>query len=534
MEKFNILNHTISFEEGIVEYIKIRQMQYSYKVNFVSRYYSTPRKNITTIEEFVTYVQDLYNNGFSQEFMKLSEELVNLYIKYNIYDVSKELIQAQNSRYLTAHLVKLNPIFDEIKEFISQVQQNISDMEGKWQNIVNEAVPGHYFNMYSSSYTDLLLNDYFNHKEEKRVEKKRNRLYTENASKTVNDYLTQIIPLYYEYIDTIQQIIYEDVIEAINSIYENCALDLVARRKISPFSQYTNSLKSESILANIDKITDKKVIEEQLVNLLQIDPLNIDIHPKVIEFITYNDIPEYAKLIKFLELQNAIFYMYADNYSKKEPKNKELNDKYLNILKLLKNNFDIDSLISTEFATLNYTDKFFIDSVKTTKIFFECLKNIFGNDNKKINEHEQSMFITAIKEASQKTNLVYDGSITYLDYDYLCEFWKKAENKRNFANKSKEITSTVSIGIIEWIKNHIKLIITIIITIIIFSAIKDSDNSTNKVNNKSSTENSFYTMPTENNVDNGIMDRVITYNDLDEYERNLNDTIDYCDPFQSY
>ena len=39
------------------------------------------------------------------------------------------------------------------------------------------------------------------------------------------------------------------------------------------------------------------------------------------------------------------------------------------------------------------------------------------------------MFMTAIKEASKGTNLVYDRSITRLDYNYLCEFWEKTRKQ---------------------------------------------------------------------------------------------------------
>ena len=227
-------------------------------------------------------------------------------------------------------------------------------------------------------------------------------------------------------------------------------------------------MKSNAILDNINKITSKEVIETQLINLLQIDSFNIDIHFKIVEYITYNDIPEYVELIKFLKLQNLIFYMYADNYSRGERKDEELNNKYLTILKSMKDNFDLEELFSNGISTLNYTHDFFIDSVKAAKIYFECLKHIFGIDNKIINEKEQSMFIKAIKEASKGTNLIYDGSINRLDYDYLCEFWKKAEKQHNNTIKRKEIVQKSYKASVSWGERHIKLIIFIIIICIIY------------------------------------------------------------------
>ena len=72
MKTFEILNYTISFDEGIIDYIKIMQEANSYKKNFNDRYMARPQKNIASLEDFALLVQDLYKNGFSQEYMKLS------------------------------------------------------------------------------------------------------------------------------------------------------------------------------------------------------------------------------------------------------------------------------------------------------------------------------------------------------------------------------------------------------------------------------------------------------------------------------
>lgn len=466
MKTFKIFNNTISFDEGIIDYIQIMKEAQSYKLNFNNRYIVRPKKSITSVEDFALYVQELYNNGFSLEFMKLSEELVNIYVKYGIYDMSKEMIQAKNTRVLTAHLEKLNPILDEITTFVSQVNQGVVDIEAKWQSIVDEAVPGLYFNMYSSSYTDLLLNDYFNHKEEKRVAKKRQRLYAENANKTVNDYLRQIIPLCEEYIRKIEIIIYEDIITSIDTMYKNCAMDLVSKGKITSFIPYIGSYKTNAVIDNLNKITDEAIIEEQIVNLLQTDVFNPYTHTKVIEYLKSNDMSEYAELIKFLKLQDDIFCNYCEERVKG---NHELSNKYLNVLKSIVDTFDIENLLNGLLNPLcNYSEDTFLDNIKLTKKFFEYFKEVFGTDNKIINEKEQKMFITAIKEASIGTNLTYDGSIMHLDYDHLCEFWEKARNQHNSTIKRQEITQDISNSFANWARNHIKGILIIIIIIIIY------------------------------------------------------------------
>lgn len=466
MKTFKIFNHTISFDDGLVDYIEIMQEAHLYKCKFHERYMPKSQKKVASTEEFALYVQELFENGFSEEFIKASEEIVNLYIKYGIYDMSKELVQTKNLHSLSVHVEKMKPIMKEIEVFASQVKQGVVNIEEKWQNIVNEAVPGHYFDVYSSSFSDILLNDYFNHKEERRVEKKRQRLYTENASKTMNDYLSQIIPLCQEYINQMQNLIYEDVMLAIDNMYKNCAMDLYSKGKISSFTQYTDSVKSDAILDNISKITSNEVIEEQLANLLQKDSFNPLVHLKIVEYITDNDINQYSEIIKFLKLESIIFYFYVEEYAKGQQQNRVLSDNCLIILKSVKDTLNM-GIISQDGSSFYYTDDTFKEVISSTKIYFECLKNIFGVDNKFINEKEQDMFMTAIKEATKGTNLVYDRSFTHVDYNYLCEFWEKAKKQRNSTVKRQEITQDISNSFFNWIKKHILLTLMIIIAIIL-------------------------------------------------------------------
>ena len=78
MKTFKIFNNTISFDEGIIDYIQIMKEAQSYKLNFNNRYIVRPKKSITSVEDFALYVQELYNNGFSLEFMKLSASIMKI------------------------------------------------------------------------------------------------------------------------------------------------------------------------------------------------------------------------------------------------------------------------------------------------------------------------------------------------------------------------------------------------------------------------------------------------------------------------
>lgn len=538
MKTFKILNHTLDFDEGVIDYVKIMQDANSYKLKFNDRYMARPKKNINSLEEFVLYVQELYNNGFSQEYMKLSEELVNLYIKYGIYDMPKDMIQALNVSSLNRHLKNLEPILDEITTFSTQVKQGFDDIETKWEYYVNDAIQGHYFDVYSSSYSDILLNDYFNHKEEKRVEKKRQQLYNENVGKTKNDYISQIIPLCYEYINKIEQLIYNDVMQTIDAMYKKCAMDLVAKAKIKPFGDYTNSLKSNAILDNINKIDNKEIKKEQLVNALQMDILNPLVHLKIIEYITDEDIQSYIELVKFFKLENMIFYFYFENCANGEQKNILINKNCLTILKSVKDTLNMGIITKEINNTFIYTDDTFAETIFATKIYFECLKNIFGTDDKFINEKEQNMFIVAIKEASKGTNLVYDRSISHLDYNYLCEFWEKARNQRNATIKRQEITQNISNSFANWVKKHIKSIIIFIIIIAFFHWIsKDTDNTNNTNNtNKQVVNYDTYIQNTtnSNHSKNTSDDYTITTDDLQLYQKNNSYVPGKTNPFASY
>ena len=235
--------------------------------------------------------------------------------------------------------------------------------------------------------------------------------------------------------------------------------------------------------------------EEQIVNALQMDILSPIVHLKIIEYITDKDISSYIELVKFFNLENMIFYFYVENVAKGEQQNTLINNNCLTILKSVKDTLNM-GIITKEINTFSYTDDTFAETVMATKIYFECLKNIFGTDDKFINEKEQSIFITAIKEASKGTNLVYDRSITRLDYNYLCEFWDKARKQRNATIKRQEITQDISNSFANWIRTHIKGIIIFIIIIAIFHfATKNSDDK--KTNNSSTTSAVQNTQVTE-------------------------------------
>src|SRR5699024_5473869 len=100
-------------------------------------------------------------------------------------------------------------------------------------NNVNEAVQGHYFDVYSPYYSDIVMNDWFNNKEKSRVEKKRETLYKQEVSKSFNEIDERF--LYRAKFE--QEKYYKEIRQCIENLilpmYEDCINDLVSRGKIS-------------------------------------------------------------------------------------------------------------------------------------------------------------------------------------------------------------------------------------------------------------------------------------------------------------
>ena len=80
MKTFKILNHTVSFEDGIINYIDIIQQGQSYIMNFDDRYRKIPQKQINTMEDFGLYVNEL-SDYVPKEYIKISEEHMKMLSK---------------------------------------------------------------------------------------------------------------------------------------------------------------------------------------------------------------------------------------------------------------------------------------------------------------------------------------------------------------------------------------------------------------------------------------------------------------------
>lgn len=531
MKTFKIFNNTVSFDEDLAIYKNIMDKAINYRTEFLIRYLGIELVELKSYSDFFVFQEYMYNY-FIEEVSKLTKSILQIYIDYKIYDMTSDLVQQRNITKINNEL----KIFNEMNYFAKNLNDAVSESKLNIQEVtannVNEAVQGHYFDVYSPYYSDIVMNDWFNNREKNRVEKKREALYKQEVSKSFN----QIDERFLNRAKFEQKKYYKEIRQCIENLiipmYEDCIKDLATRGKISD-NIYENlqTSKALAINENIDMIKDKEELEKQLMICLQLDPYVREIHAKIINYISDNDIEEYIRLIKFLNVaEDDILIIYLLDYN-----NHIENTKCLTILKKLTDNMNIDRIVSGLLCRNEYTPESFQFDISYTEKCFKALKTIWGTDNKLINTLEQELFTSIIKMISNGSNLVYDGSLNFPDYNKLYEFFLKAQKQY----KTKEIEQKVAISIGEWIGKHIKgIIIFIIILAIFYFASKDSKDT--KTNNSSATgvvqntqateqkkDDTYYTTPNYNS------DTTISEDDLFNYKQNSEYVPGKVNPFSN-
>lgn len=532
MKTFKILNHTISFDEDLANYKDIMNKAIDYRTNFLIRYLGLELIELKSYSDFFVFQEYMYNY-FIEEVSNLTKSILQIYVDYKIYDMTSELIQQRNSDKITSAQKVFNTMNYFAKNLYNAVAEEKSSIQESTANNVNEAIQGHYFDVYSPYYSDIVMNEWFNNREKNRVEKKREQLYKQEVSKSFNQlderFLTRAKFEQKKYYKEIRQCI-ENLIPP---MYEDCIKDLATRGKISNgIYENLQTSKALAINENINLIKNKDELEQQLILALQLDPCICETHIKIIEYISDDDMQEYIELIKFLKLaEYEIFKIYLNDNN---------NSKCLSILKKLTNSINIDRIVGGLLCRNEFTLEGLQIDIKYTEQCFKTIKDIFGVENSYINQIEQDFFELLIKRISSGTNLVYDRSISRLDYNYLYEFWDKARKQHNATIERQEIIQDISNSFANWIKNHIKgIIIFIIILAIFYFASKDSDDtktknsSTNFVQNTQAIENKkddtyYYTMP---NYDS---DTTINEDDLFDYKKNSEYVPGKSNPFAAY
>ena len=514
MKNFKIFNNVVSFDEDLVNYKNIMDKAIDYRTDFLIRYLGIELVELKSYYDFFVFQEYMYNY-FIEEVSNLTKSILQIYVDYKIYDMTSELVQQRNISKINTEL----KIFNEMNYFAKNLNDAVSESKSNIQEVtannVNEAVQGHYFDVYSPYYSDIVMNDWFNNREKNRVEKKREALYKQEVSKSFN----QIDERFLNRARFEQEKYYKEIRQSIENLiipmYEDCIKDLATRGKISNgIYENLQTPKALAINENINLIRNKEELEKQLTIALQLDPYVRETHTKIINYISVNDIEEYIELIKFLNVaEDDIFVIYLLDYN-----NHIENTKCLSILKKLTDNMNIDRMVSGLLCRNEYTPESFQLDISYTEKCFKALKNIWGTENSVINKLEKETFMSMIKMISAGSNLVYDGSINFLDYQKLYELFLKREKQY----KVKEAEPKVAISIGTWIGKHIKGIIIFIIIIAIFYFVNrdktnTSSDNTQVVDYDSYVQNTFNpnhnknTQATEDNNDYIIQETLPNY-----------------------
>lgn len=470
MKTFKILNHTVSFDEDLANYKDIMNKAIDYRTEFLIRYLGLELIELKSYSDFFLFQESMYDY-FIEEVSSLTKSILQIYVDYKIYDMTSELILQRNSNKIASAQEIFNTMNYFVKNLYDAVTEEKSSIQEETANNINEAIHGHYFDVYSPYYSDIVMNEWFNNREKNRVEKKREQLYKQEVSKSFNQlderFLTRAKFEQKKYYKELRQCI-ENLIQP---MYEDCINDLVTRGKISNgIYENLQTSKALAINENINLIKNKNELEQQLILALKLDPYICETHIKIIEYISDDDMQEYIELIKFLKLaEYEIFKIYLSDNN---------NSKCLSILKKLTNYLNVDRILGGLLCRNEFTLEGLQVDIKYTEQCFKTIKDVFGVENSYINNMEQDFFLLLIKRISSGTNLVYDGSISHLDYNYLYEFWDKARKQHNATIAKKEVIQNISSSFANWITNHIKgIIIFIIIVVIFYFASKDSDNT---------------------------------------------------------
>lgn len=531
MKTFKILNNTVSFDEDLSIFKNIMNKGVDYRTEFLIRYLGLDLEELKSYSDFSLYYANM-RKYFEEEVSMLTASILQIYVDYKIYDMTSELIKQRNLDKIIAEqkiFVAMGAAAQEIDELRTEVQSNA---QKSIANNVNESIQGLYFDVYSPHYSDVLMNEWFNNREQERVEKKREQTYRQ----AVNQSFKQLDEALLERAKIYQKTFHKEIRQCIENLilpmYENCIKDLVSRGKISNgIYENLQTSKALGINENINMIRNTEELEKQLTIALQLDPYICETHTKIINCISDNDIPEYIELIKYLELEDEIFKIYLTDYN-----NHIENTKCLNILKRLTDNMSIDRTASGLLCRNEYTPESFQLDISYTELCFKVLKNIWGTENKIVNELEQEIFMSMIKMISAGSNLVYDGSINSLDYKKLYEFFLKREKQY----KVKEMEQKVAISIGEWIGKHIKgIIIFIIIVAIFYFASKDSDDTKTKNSSANVVKNTQVTEQKKDDTyyyttSNYDSDTTISEDDLFDYKKNSEYVPGKSNPFAAY
>lgn len=331
METFNILGHQVSFDNELSVYANIHSKSIDFSDNFLSEYNSM-QKQVTTMDELMSYIENI-TNFMNNQFKITTDEILNIFVKYQIFDKSnKDIIS--NCKSIYAFSDYMEKTMNNINKYMNSINQYRSALEDKAANMVSEAIDDGCISVLTTSVTTSIVTDLLNEKWHREGDRKRQKAYN-HMMKDVDEVVLSKLSEYSKQVQaTMQKDLYNYGISAITEMFDYGGSVLISENKMSSaILDNLQSEKSNNILENLERIQDENVKQEQLIVALQIYPFSINIHAKMLDYITdYTD--DYLKLVKFLNCENIVLKICIQNCSNiTSPDNK-----YMKLRKILDEN----------------------------------------------------------------------------------------------------------------------------------------------------------------------------------------------------
>ena len=421
MKNFKLLNNTISFDEDLLKCSKIYLKKSECLEKYSSHYDKEKQEKINNIEELINYSQVILN-AINFGIDSAVSDVLNIFVENSILDKSETEIK-QNCSVRE----KANQYLAEIQISINQTQNEMNNVidiaERESARIADNSVQGNYINILSNSVWDLTVADYMNYKEEEKVERKKERIYQKNvrwgyqqASMIEQEICLKVKTRMETDLKTLGRI-------GIEELFLYCIKTLIEYKKLS--SSVIDNIdkeKSMTILQNVKKVLDRKIVYEQLLTALKTYPFSKEIHCEILKHIsTDTDIKSYIDLIEFIGCKDIATEICLENCF-----NKLDNTTYLKVLKNIDSNRYLQMCIN---QINNSSNEDISQEIENNQHKFKILKDVWEKDNPIISQNEKKNFNNIIHKIQTKYNVEYNGNIEDLNY----------ENLKSFLENSKQV-----------------------------------------------------------------------------------------------
>lgn len=328
MEKFNILDNEVAFDEDFEKYILIYNLRNVLCEKYRLKYLKLDIK-VSTMDELMQYMSNIVN-FMHGEFNDVADEAMNVLTQFQIFDKSITEI--------LSHCKSINLFHRQMQTYSDELKAVFEDIERtKRENAYDAAssVEGYYLNVWSTSSWDVLAADLINDHEERRVKKQQQKTF--DRAMKIQDRMVN--NMFNKEADNLRKDIYNTICkygtDVIKEVFDYCTSTLISQNRLSyGINEHLKKEKAENILANLQRIQDENIKKEQICASLVAYPFSEVVHFYIFDH-TKDEFDEYVRLAKFLKMESTAI----DNCLKKCPDLKNSDDKYVKLINKLDPNY---------------------------------------------------------------------------------------------------------------------------------------------------------------------------------------------------